>query len=428
MGEKIRLPYGREGLDVDLSDYRGRYTIIAADRRERLPELTADHLSRSFDSPIASAPLGEIIGPGESVCIVTSDGTRPFPPMRFMLHAILNHLSRDVKHVRVVTGSGSHRPHSEEELRELFCARLLDQVRVTSHDSRSDDNVEVGRFSDGTPVTVNRRYMEADRKIVLGIIEPHMFVGYSGGPKGVAPAICGIETIRRLHGYDVIADPSATYGNLEDNAGMAILREAAALAPPDFLVNLVLDSEKRPVGVFSGHYIEAHRAGVRLARRVSEVAVTRRYPVVITSNAGYPLDQNLYQTVKGIAAASLITQPQGTIIVVSECSRGVPEGSAFERLLISGQSVETLLSSLANEKRAHDDRWQVQRLGQALDAYRVILVSSLDETTTSRCRLGYAASVEAALDAETASRGGRFEFAVLVDGPMTVPRPAGNRE
>jgi nickel-dependent lactate racemase len=420
MPETIRLPYGRDSLDLDLSRFPVRFTIIQS-RQTTATEITIDDLHRSFADPIGTEPLSEIVRPGDTVCIVTSDGTRPFGPMRFMLHAVLDHLKLRPGQATVITGSGSHTPHTDAELRELFCAELLDRVTVISHDSRSADNVETGRLADGSRITMNRRYMDADRRIVLGHVEPHMFAGFTGGPKGIAPAICGIDTIHRLHSYDVIADPTSTYGDIEGNASTRIIREAAALAPPHFLVNVILNRYQKPVRVFSGHYLEAHRAAVATAHRWTGVSVPRRFPIVITSNSGHPLDQNLYQTVKGMDAALRLVQPGGIVIVASECLRGVPADSNFERLLASETSAEILLEKLSVLKGAVDDRWQVQKLMQIVQSCRIILVSSLDEQTTRRCKLTYAPTLDAALTTALASTPPAPDVAVLVDGPLTIP-------
>lgn len=420
MAETIHLLYGRDGLDLDLSGFSFKATVLS-NRRLKKAELSREDLFESFENPTGSAPLKKLIHPDDSLCIVTSDGTRPYIPMRFMLHAILDHLGFVPAKTTVITGSGSHVPHTEKELDDLFCQSLRSRLKIISHDSRSKDNIEVGRLADGGPVTMNRHYLEADRKIVLGHIEPHLFAGYTGGPKGIVPAICGIETIHRLHSFEAIADLSSTYGDIEDNATTSLIREMAAMAPPDFLVNLILDEKQKPVDVFSGHYIEAHRAGVATARASAEVLVDRKYPVVLTTNSGHPLDQNLYQTVKGIEAALTLVKPGGTIIIASECGKGVPSGSRFEEILTSAKTPETLLERISNEYRATDDRWQAQRLCRLLQDYRVILVSSLGQVMTEKCLLDYAPSVDEALKKVMDEFPGLNDIAVLPDGPLTIP-------
>jgi nickel-dependent lactate racemase len=425
MAHRIKLPYGRGYLEVDLLPYAGHYTVFEYDRRQSRPEIGVEELFRSYQEPIGTPPLRELIRPEDAVCIVTGDGTRPYVPMRLMLHTVLDHLGFIPAKTTVITGSGSHQPHTDDELRDLFCVKLLSSLNIISHDSRSEINIEVGRLADRTPVTMNRNYLEADRKIVLGHIEPHLFAGYTGGPKGIVPAVCGIETIHRLHSFDVIGDRTSRYGDIENNATTALIREMAAMAPPDFMVNLALNEKQKPIGVFSGHYIEAHRAGVEFVREYSEVTVKRRYPVVITSNSGHPLDQNLYQSVKGIDAAFHLAEPGGAIIIAAECARGIPESGRFGKLLASASSPETLLTRLANDNETIDDRWQVQRLCRLLQERRIILVSSLDKAATEACLLEYAPNVESALKKIAAEWRGSLEIAVITDGPLTIPVIAG---
>lgn len=413
--------YGRDGLDVDLSRVKIPWAVIGK-QQSTLPSITVDDLHQAFRRPIGTRPLRELIRPDDSLCIVTSDGTRPYVPMRFVLHALLSHLEHVPARTTVVTGSGSHLPHTRDELLEIFCQSLLSRLNVVSHDSRVSDLITVGALSDGTPVTMNRAYVEADKRIVIGHIEPHFFTGYTGGPKGVAPALCGIDTILRLHSYDAIAHPTSAYGDVENNHSAALIREAAALAPPDFLINLILDEHQKPAAVFAGDYIEAHRAGVAQARKWCEVEVGQRFPIVVVSNAGYPLDQNLYQSVKAMALGLQLVAPGGTIIVIAECASGVPAGSAFEKMLFSADSFATLTARLANNAVRTDDSWQVQMLCRIHDRCDVVLVSSLDEATTRRCHLGYAPSVETALREAGDRIGESAAVAFLPYGPLVIPR------
>lgn len=420
MANTICLPYGRDGLTIDLSGIEANYEIVSK-RLPRRPTLTATDFYQSFDHPIQAKPLKELIGRNDSLCIITSDGTRPYQPMRTVLHSIFDYLGFIPKKTTVVTGSGSHIPHTKVELDELFSQELTSQMTIVSHDSRADDIVRVGTFSDGTPVTMNRHYVEADKKIVMGHIEPHFFSGYTGGAKGIAPAICGIETIHRIHSFAAIDDPSSAYGNIEGNLSSSLIREAAALAPPDFLINCTLDWQQNPIAVFSGHYIEAHRNGVQKAKQRSEIEIDRRFPIVIASNSGHPLDQNLYQTVKGMETALQITSSRGTIVMVSECAKGVPFGNCFEELLISPMTNEALLAYLANDDGKISDRWQVQRLIKILNSCRVILISALGKETTEKCRLEYAATVEEALMRLMNEKSGKTDVAILPHGPLMIP-------
>jgi len=422
MNQVIKLPYGRHGVTFDPGRFKAKFQVIEH-RRKLPPPIGIDDLSHSFEQPVGSRPLKEIVKPTDTLCIVTSDGTRPYVPLRFVLQGILDYLGFAPRKTVVITGSGSHTPHTDAELREIVGDDLLSRVSVISHDSRSAaDNLVVGHFADGAPIVMNRQYVEADKRIVLGHIEPHLFAGFTGGAKGIAPAICGIETIHHLHSYRAIADASSTYGDIEQNASMALMREAAQAAPPDFLVNLILNEEQKPVAVFAGDYIEAHRTGVAQAKQWAEAEVKGRFPIVVTSNSGYPLDQNLYQTVKGMDVACRIVKPGGTIIIAAECAKGVPSGSRFEKMLTAGESAEAILAAMANDTDRIDDRWQVQRLCQILAYCRVVLISSLDRQTVTRCKVGYAATVEQALEEALAISPDDTDVGVLTYGPLTLPR------
>lgn len=420
MSQRITMLYGRQGLEVDLSAVAGPWIAIGK-KQAVLPPITADDLHWAFEHPVGSRPLREVVLKGDSLCIVTSDGTRPYMPMRFVLQALLDHLGDIAAETMVITGSGSHTPHTQAELADIFGRELYDRLKIASHDSRGDDLVTVGKLSDGSPVTINRRYVEADKKIVIGHIEPHFFAGYTGGAKGIAPAICGLETILRLHSYAAIADPTSTYGDIANNHSAALMREAAALAPPDFLINLILDENQKPAAVFAGDYLAAHREGVACARRWLEVPVDCRYPIVVASNAGHPLDQNLYQTVKAMALAGRLVTAGGTIIIVAECAKGIPAGSPFETMLFSADSCETLQRRLAQAPKRTDDSWQVQTLCRVRQVCEIILVSSLDRATTEKCHLRYASTIAEALEMAYARAGKNAAAAFLPFGPLVIP-------
>ena len=179
-----------------------------------------------------------------------------------------------------------------------------------NHSAHEPSGLELaGRTPDGRPVYLNREWLQADRRIVLGFIEPHFMAGFSGGYKGVFPALADIDAIMHYHRADVIGDPRSTWGRLEDNPTQDQIRANGSLAPVDFCVNVTLNRRREITGFYCGDALEAHREGCRAAKATAMVACDRAYPVVVTTNSGYPLDQNLYQAVKGMSAAAQIVEP-----------------------------------------------------------------------------------------------------------------------
>ena len=225
----------------------------------------------------------------------------------------------------IVNGTGSHRANTPDELETMVGEEVVSRYRVVNHDAHDPATmVEVGTAPDGRPVLMNREYAEADRRIVLGFIEPHFMAGFSGGYKGIYPAVADIASILRYHDAKTIGHPRSTWGILEGNPTQDIVRHNGALVPLDFCLNVTLNRDRRITRFFCGHPIEAHERGCRFSKETAMVACERPFPIVVTTNSGFPLDQNLYQTVKGMSAASQIVAQDGYIAIASALRRRVP--------------------------------------------------------------------------------------------------------
>jgi len=418
--ETVRLDYGRVGLEIEIDREAADWNIIEP-AKNRAPDSFSDSFAASVTKPVGTAPLREIIEPSDEVIIVTADGTRPVPN-RLLIPALIRHCNLKPENVTILIGTGSHRPHSKEELVDLIGPDIMTGCRVICHDASDIDSLGfLGNSPGGIPVYMNKDYIHAAKKIVLGFIEPHFFAGYSGGAKGICPAVCGLETIDAFHSFDIIGHPASDYGRLDDNPQQAAAREVVSMASPDFMINVVLNSDKEVTHIFSGHVIEAHRAGCRKAAETAMVSVPRKYPLVITSNSGYPLDQNLYQTVKGITAAAHITEPGGTIIIASECSRGIPDDGNFARIMASEPDPITLLDKLSTPDFKLMDRWQAQKLAKALKNFTVKIYSSLDSGRIEPCKMIKIDDIQDAVRKTISKIKPRPHVAVMPHGPLTIP-------
>ncbi len=370
--------------------------------------------------PVETPPLRGVVGPGDRVVIVTSDKTRPVPN-RLLIPWILEEIPVPDDKVTVLLGNGSHGANSPDEITEMFGEAVAERVEIRNHDAFDpSQNRNVGKTGDGTEVWMDRVYLEADRRIVVGFIEPHFFAGFSGGGKGVVPGVAGIDTILSLHRADLIAHPKSTWGELEGNPIQNEIADAVSLAPPDFMVNVTLNSEKEITEFFVGDYQAAHRQGCSSVKASAMVPVSEPVPIVVTSNGGYPLDLNLYQTVKGISAADRIVEKGGTILVASECSDGVPDHGNFAELMRSGTSPKEVLQWVHAQDRPVQDQWQAQILAGILERVEVILYSGLAPGEVEGCKLGSTDDLEACLDSRLA-RAANPSVAVLPYGPLTIP-------
>lgn len=409
---KGRLPLRMDPGLADWHVYRPKSVGALLD-----PRTAFLHACRN---PTAADPLDACVTPGDRVVIVTSDGTRPVPN-RLLIPWLLEVLPVPAQNVTVLIGTGTHRPNTREEMREMFgdVGMVVDVVNHDAYDAAA--NARIGTTSSGIPVTVDNRYLEADKRIVIGFIEPHFFAGFSGGAKGVFPGVAGIETIPHLHDYSLIADPMSTWGELDRNPIQREIAEMIALCPPDFLVNVTLNEAKQISGVFAGHYREAHRAGCAQAQDASMVPVPERFPIVVTSNSGFPLDQNLYQTVKGMSAAARIVADGGDIVAVSECSDGIPEHGDFGELLRKGDSPSAIMEWIRKLESPRLDQWQAQTLAGIQLRAAVALYSKLAPELVKSLSLRPIAHLQEELDDMLRGMGGKPAVAVLPDGPLTIP-------
>lgn len=357
--KKVDLAYGRTGLTISAPESAD---ILLSQYIPGLPD-EPETIRHALRHPIASAPLHETVQPGETVIIVHSDLTRATPNDRILpvLLAELEQAGIRRQDITLLNGLGTHRPQTEAELRTLLGAAIVDSYRCLQHDAFNDDDLmPLGQTSLGNPVRINRHFLQADRRILTGFIEPHFFAGFSGGPKAVLPALAGFESVLSNHNWEMIAQPQATWGVCEGNPLWEEMREVALLTEPDFLLNVALNAGQEITAVFAGDLLEAHRSGREFVRRQSMVAVDEPYDIVITTNSGYPLDQNLYQTVKGMSAAARIVREGGTIIMVAACEDGLPDHGLYGPLLAQAGSPQEALNLIEQAPLTRHDQWQVQ--------------------------------------------------------------------
>jgi lactate racemase len=415
----VHLQYGRNGIDVEIPG--ARVTVIEPRFEAGLPDERSAFLL-AVRHPIAARPLREIVKGGDRVAVVIPDLTRPLPTDR-----LLPWLFEELAYVRpgrivVINGTGSHRPNTPEELSSMVGAEVLARYRVVNHTAHDPGTMlPVGTSRDGGTVHLSRDYVEADRRIVLGFVEPHFMAGFSGGYKGIFPAVADIASILRYHGARTIGDPRSTWGRLEDNPTQEIIRHNGSLLPLDFCVNVTLNRRREITRFFCGHPIEAHELGCAFSRATAMVACERPFPIVVTTNSGYPLDQNLYQTVKGMSAAAQIVAQDGYIATASRCDDGFPDHGNFKALLFGHDSPAALLDTVMAPGFSLFDQWEAQLLAQLRLRARVGLYSDLPEDEVRRAYLEPVDDVGAAVGRELRRIGADAPVAVLPEGPQTIP-------
>jgi nickel-dependent lactate racemase len=418
----VHLAYGEDGLDVELP--AARTTVVEPTYVEAAAD-QAGLLREALCRPVAGPPLRDLVSPGQTVAISMCDGTRP-QPRHLMIPAVLEQLDGivDLDDVVVLVATGTHRGNTDAEIRAMLGDEVVDRVRVVNHDARDDASlVWLGRHGDGVPVLLDRLWVEADVRITTGFVEPHFFAGFSGGPKLVAPGLAGLETVLTLHDARRIGHPNATWAVCEGNPVHDDIRAVvAAVGGAHFGLDVVLNREQRIVEAFGGPLPEMHAAARAASQRLAMQPVPDLFDVVVTTNAGFPLDQNLYQAVKGMSAAMTVVRPGGRIVCAAECRDGFPDHGSYREVLASEPSPEALLASIAAREHTVPDQWQVQVQAKVQAHAEVVVRSSyLSVDDLASAHLGHTDDVAGSVLEVLHRAGPEARVCVLPEGPQTIP-------
>jgi nickel-dependent lactate racemase len=415
----VRLEYGRDGLDVEIPSLN--VTVIAPKFLEGLQD-EQDAFRASVRNPIRAQPLRESLRSVDRVAVVIPDITRPLVTDRLLRWTFeeLTHIPE--KNFTIIVGTGSHRPNTEGELAAMVGAEIASKYRIVNHSSHDPATLlPAGKSPDGRTVFMNKEYVQSDRRIVLGFIEPHFMAGFSGGYKGIFPALADIDSIMHYHRASVIGDPRSTWGVLEGNPTQEQIRANGSLLPVDFCINVTQNRKRQITGFFCGDSIPAHEAGCAFAKSTAMVACDQAYPIVVTTNGGYPLDQNLYQAVKGMSAGAQIVTDGGLILTASRCNDGFPSHGNFRKLLFDHSSPKDILDTILAPGFSMYDQWEAQMLAIIRQKARVGLYSEIDSAEVRRAHLDPVLDIGEEVGEELSRIGRSAAIAVLPEGPMTIP-------
>jgi nickel-dependent lactate racemase len=346
-----------------------------------------------------------------------------------MVLALLDELAGIVDRdaVTLLVATGTHRANTDAELRAMLGDDLVDSMRIVNHDSRDPSMLRwCGELGRGVPVWLNRHWVDADVRITTGFVEPHFFAGFSGGPKLVAPGLAGLDTVLTLHDARRIGDEKATWGVCVGNPVHDDVRAIAAATGVDYGFDVVLNRGQGIIAAFGGDLLEMHEAARTAVRELTMRPVDGRFDVVVTTNSGYPLDQNLYQAVKGMSAAATVVRPGGLIICAAACADGFPDHGSFRQVLASAATPGELLAAIEARATTVPDQWQVQILARLLGTARIgVHTSGLTDAELRTAHLFGVPDIAAAVAAELAARGPEARVCVLPEGPQTIPYVAG---
>ena len=429
---RVRLPYHRTTVEADIPA-RQLKAVLTPTGHEGLdrvsPSLNEQQrcVNQSLDNPIGSACLETLAAGKKTATVITSDHTRPVPS-HITLPILLERLRRGNPEIAitVLVATGCHRATTGSELRAKFGDRICDTEHLVIHDCEDLASLRhLGTLPSGGALWLNRHALDTDLLVAEGFIEPHFFAGFSGGRKSVLPGIAGRQTVLANHCSKFIADPHARAGCLDGNPIHRDMLFAAEQARLAFILNVTLNPDKTISAAFAGHPEKAHLEGCsQMKRTVSVRAVPA--DIVITSNGGYPLDQNIYQSVKGMTAAEACCKAGGTIIMVAGCSDG-HGGEGFYRGMSGAESPQALLRHVLQvpQEETPPDQWEYQILARILSKYRVIFVTDLCDANIIRAmHMEHAATLPEAIAMAVATADPDAGITVIPDGVGVIMEPS----
>ena len=421
---QTKIPYHKTQMPIEIPDENFVCSLVSDAENFKLNGTEQEIVERALDNPIGSKSLEELVQGKRQMVIISSDHTRPVPS-RITMPIILRRIRKanpEIK-ITILIATGFHRPTTKEELIERFGAEIVAKENIIVHHSHEDEMADLGTLPSGGKLLLNKIAIDTELLIAEGFIEAHFFAGFSGGRKAVLPGIASATTVMANHCSEFIASPNARTGILDDNPIHRDMLFAARQAKLAFILNVVIDAQKKVIAAFAGDSEKAHVKGCRFVLNMSQV---KKNPtdIVITTNGGYPLDQNIYQAVKGMTAAEANCKEGGVIIMVAGLSDR-HGGESFCRMVTEAQSPQKLLEEFAiiprNETKP--DQWEAQILCRILSKYKVIMVTDMCDPELIRgMHMEHAKTFEAALKRAFEIKGKSATVSLIPDGVSVIVR------
>ncbi|MCB2307121.1 nickel-dependent lactate racemase [Clostridium estertheticum] len=422
---KLKIPYSKRFLEIEIPD-KNLVAILESKAHDYKVESTQeDIVNKALDNPIGSVKLEELVKGKKNLVLITSDHTRPVPS-KVTLPILLRRIrSANPKiDITILIATGFHRPTTRDEMINKFGQEIVDNEVIINHVSEDYSNmVSVGILPSGGELLLNKVAMEAELLISEGFIEPHFFAGFSGGRKSVLPGVASAKTVMANHCSEFIASDYARSGVLLNNPIHKDMLYAAKKAKLAFILNVVIDSEKNVINAFAGDSELAHASGCKFVMELASVKAVKA-DIAISTNGGYPLDQNIYQSVKGMTAAEATCKENGVIIMVSACNDGHGGQSFYDNIANSSSPREVLDRVIkVGRNDTAPDQWEFQILARILDKFTVILVSDMcDPEMIKKMHMQHALTFEEALERAFKIKGKDASISVIPDGVSVIVR------
>lgn len=422
---KFLLPYDKKRLPIEIDDRNFAGSLVSKVESYKPGLSQHDLVEASLDHPISSPTLEELAKGKKNIVIISSDHTRPVPS-KIITPILLRRIraAQPDANIKLLVATGFHRPSTHQELVDKYGQDIVDHEQIVMHVSTDDAAMaKIGTLPSGGECIVNRVAVEADLLLAQGFIEPHLFAGFSGGRKSVLPGISSYKTILADHCSEFINSPKTRPGILEENPIHKDMLYAAQTAGLKFIINVVLNGDKEVIASFAGDLEQAHAKGTEFLSSLARVNKVD-CDITIVTNGGYPLDQNIYQAVKGMTSAEATNKEGGVIIMVAGLSDGTG-GKGFYNNLAQCKSAKDFLDHVAKVDRAHTvpDQWESQVLARILDRHHVIVVSDLvNPELVTNMHMELAKTFDEALQRAYERAGKDAKVAVIPDGLAVIVR------
>ena len=423
---ETKIFYGKNTLTVhvperNLLDYVRLPSVLGAPS-----EMEA--IAQAIRHPVEMEPLVKLATRSNKVAMVVDDITRPTPTHKFLVPIVKALESAGIldKNVKIVFANGSHRPHTDEEKVFLLGAEFASRFTTIDHDANDKSSlVSLGKTSRGTPVEVNKHVVESDLKILIGLIKPHSYAGYSGGGKSLLPGVCSMHTIIADHDYESTLHPNALVGHMQGNPIRDDIEEAAFLVDNCFIVNGILNAQKEIVAVVAGDMIKAHREGTKILDSWAKIPVKGPADIVI-AGCSHPTSISFYQAVNAISHCTRlpepIVRPGGTVIVTAPCPEGIGSDGPFYDLVKAANSPSEVLEKLRQPGFFIHDQWAAQSYcGDLMVADLIMVTENTNKMIVEDMMAAYAPSIQTAMDMAFEKHGKHSKMIVMKDSPYTIP-------
>ncbi len=418
----MHIPYGKDGIQYDVPE---EAEVLLSHIGDLHSSKSEDELViEAMEKPYGGVDLKELASKAKTAAIICSDHTRPVPSKH-----IIPFMLKDMREgnpdidIKLIIATGFHRPTTREELVNKFGEDIVNEETIIIHDAQDDaSNVDIGVLPSGAHLVIDKAAVDADLIVSEGFIEPHFFAGFSGGRKSILPGICSRTTVLGNHCSAFIDDEHSRTGVLDGNPIHKDMVAAAEMAGLKYIVNTVIDLDKHVAAAFAGDPFEAHKEGCEFLSQYCKVKPEEKGDIVVTTNGGYPLDQNVYQSVKGLTAAEAAAKDDGVLIICSACNDG-SGGDSFYEALKNCESAAALQESILKvaQDATEADQWEYQIMSRMLMNHKIIFVSVPEmKDMLEEMKLGYAPTLEAALEMAKAEKGEDAHTVFIPDGVSVI--------